>query len=123
MVIDPTPGAKIQFSLGHKGERPDWYDARIVGPVRTEMINGRLSDVAPVIYERETLAGEKILADRLQNLAFAFDRQERNVALDGTREAPKTYQELIGDRVAQAKEYLNSLPESQAATDVAELAI
>lgn len=111
-VTNTRPGAPIVITKGRKGHQPDQYMARITGEARVAFKDNRPQLVAPVVYLGRSAAGVDFLAEDLQNLQFAFDRSERVIALDGTADHPKSWQELVADRAASALAYLKTLPES-----------
>lgn len=111
-VTSTRVGAPIVISIGRRGLRPDLYPARIVGPAQMVVSNGRTQEMAKVIVHQQNLAGESYLAERVQNLAFAFDRSERDEMLDGSPASPKTWQDLVKERAAATLQFLASLPES-----------
>lgn len=121
-LVNKGLGAPVIISRGRKGERPDFYPARIVDQAQMVVApNGRLNEIATVIAYQPTLEGEMRLASFPHNLAFAYDRSERVEALDGTPSAPKTWKELIADQTAQTLKFLAGRPESVDSIDVADL--
>jgi hypothetical protein len=105
-------GTPIVATIGWKGQRPDLYAAKIVGPTALVMNNGQPIEVARIIMVQKNLAGEEYLAERLHNLQFAFDRSERVELLDGTAKQPKSWQQLVQDRQTATLAYFATRPES-----------
>lgn len=122
-VANTRVGAKISISIGRKGERPDLYPARIVGLPQMVPNNGRMQEVAKVIVDQTNLAGEHYLAERIHNLAFAYDRQEPCELLDGPATQPKTWQELVAERTQSALAFVMGLPETGQSVEADQLAI
>lgn len=122
-VANTRVGAKIDISIGRRGQKPDIYPARIVGLPQMVATGGRMQEVAKVIVDQTNLAGEHYLAERIHNLAFAFDRQEPCELLDGPASQPKTWQELVAERAQAAKAYVLSLPETGQVVEADQLAL
>ena len=118
-LVNKRLGAAIIASIGSAGQRPDFYDAKIVDQPRTIIgANGRVQDVATVIYDATNLEGEHYLAERVHNLAFAFDRTERNERLDGPATQPKSWQQLVAERNEASRAFLMSRPEAADTMDL-----
>jgi hypothetical protein len=108
-LTNSSVGAPISITVGRRGEQPDVYPARLVGvPFHMLQPSGRAAIMAPVIALQTTLAGEPYLSERVQNLAFASDRRVRCVQLDGTGDAPLTWQALIAAKAAATLAYFTS---------------
>lgn len=107
MIVNAQIGQKILATIGRPGQKPDVNDARLVSPPRTEIFNGRPTTVADIIEETTSLAGEKYLRARVQNLYFAFARETVNHAVDGMSVA-----ELVQKQSAAALSRLLNLPET-----------
>ena len=122
-VSNPRTGAPIDISRGRKGERGDIYPARITGEAVVAYKGGRPQMLVPIVALQVSRAGDEYLAADLFNLAFAFDRSERCIALDGPSTQPKTVQELVAEANAAARAHLMTLPESNAVQAVDELGI
>lgn len=115
-LLNKGIGAKIFFSIGHRGEQPDKYAGRIVTPVRVDMTPKGPVETATIITLQTNLNGEEYLNERVANLRFAWDRTEDVEALDGTESAPKTVQALVAERMAGLDAFLASREQSLPAT-------
>lgn len=121
-LINKRLGAAIVASIGRKGEAPDLYPARIVGQPEKIVVNGRVQEVAEIVFEATSLqSGEKYLATRIHNLAFALDRSEVSEMLDGTESAPKSWQELVREQSAKALAFAMGRPSAAATLSVEEV--
>lgn len=110
-VLNKILGAPIIISIGGRGEKPDLYPARLAGQPTLTVVNGRPSIFAEVIALQTNSDGEAYLAQRVHNLAFAFDRTERVEPLDGPRTQPKSIQELVAEQGRKALEFAMNRPE------------
>lgn len=115
-------GAPILVSIGRRGERPDLYPGRIVSQPQMAVVNSRPGEFATVITVQTNLDGDEYLAERVHNLAFAFDRSERIPLLDGVPTQPKTWQELVAEKAKATLEFMQSRPESVGSMDLADVA-
>ena len=110
-VINKNLGARIAASLGRAGERPDLKPAVIVGRPEMTAVNGRMGLYAEIVFVQKNLSGEEYLAQRIHNLAFAFDRKDLHPLLDGTEQAPKSWQEVVKEQSASALAFAMGRPE------------
>lgn len=122
-VLNTGIGAPLTISIGWKGQRPDFYPARVVSPVSVRRENGRTIREATVIYVAKNLAGETYLAERDHNFAFAFDRDELCALLDGSANQPKTMQALVKERAQGLMAHLMQLPETGQSVAIDELPV
>jgi hypothetical protein len=105
-LTNSSVGAPISITVGRRGEQPDTYPARLVGvPFHMLQPSGRAAIMAPVIALQTNLAGDRYLAERVQNLAFASDRRVRCPELDGSASEPKTWQQVVADKAAATLAY------------------
>lgn len=117
-IVKQIPGTPVLWTVGRRGEPFDIYPARIFDVVPGTDPNGRPSPLATVIVERHTLDGELYLADQDVPLRFLLPREERNEALDGTSEAPKSMKTLVAELTASKLAFITA---QAAATTVAGL--
>lgn len=118
-LISKRLGAAIVASIGRQGEAPDLYPARIVGQPQMVATNGRVKEMASIVFEATSLqTGEKYLATRIHDLQFAFDRSDPVESLDGTEAAPKSWQDLVREQSAKALAFAMGRPSAQATLSV-----
>lgn len=111
-------GAPIMISIGRRGERPDLIDSRIASAPTIVLQNGRPKEMVTVITAQQNLAGETYLGERVHDLAYAFDRSQRNELLDGPAGQPKSMQELIAEKSAATLKFFQDRPESAVAVEL-----
>jgi hypothetical protein len=111
-VTNKSLGAKITASIARRGFAPNIYNGVIVGtPQIVTQPNGRMNVVAEVILAQTSLqTGERYLSAKTHNLAFAYDRAERDEMLDGSADAPKSWQDLVREQGAASLAFQMSKP-------------
>jgi len=113
---------RITITKAQAGLRPDFYSATIASEPKTEIVNGRLTTHADVVYARKTLAGDLILAMEPHNLRFALpariEGQEWVELLDGPRAQPYSVSQILRNFAQQTVEFLMQRPESADTVDL-----
>ena len=106
-LVSPRLGAKATISLGRRGEAPSLYPAVQVSAAEMQPVPGRnfLQRVAEFVYVAiNRTTGEEYLARKVHALNFALDRDQSNFVeiLDGTPDAPKSWQQVVKEQSEDA---------------------
>lgn len=114
MLLNARVGAPVEWTIGAQGQAADTWAARLgTAPDYGVDDRGRPGIVATIITLQKNREGQEFLGERTVQVRFLFDRTYRVPALDGTKEAPKTIQELIMDRQTSIKDFLAARAEAQ----------
>lgn len=114
MLLNSRVGAPVEWTIGSQGQAADTWAARLATEPNYGMDDrGRPGIVATIITSQKSREGTEFLGERTVQVRFLFDRTYRVEALDGTKDHPKTIQELIQDRQTSMKEFLANRAASQ----------
>lgn len=113
MLKNRRIGAPVTWTIGPAGGAQDEWPARLAeDPAFGVDDRGRQGLVATIITKQKNRAGDEFLGERVVQVRYLFDRTTRVPELDGTKDHPKTIQELIDDRQSSVKAYLAKRAES-----------
>lgn len=114
MLLNSRVGAPVEWTIGAQGQAADTWAARLGTEPNYGMDDrGRPGIVATIITLQKNRDGQEFLGERTVQVRFLFDRTYRVPQLDGTKEMPKTIQELVTERQASIKQFLADRAASQ----------